>query len=198
MIRFYQTMGVFLALIFSLQVAHAAVAPTADVDFGILAVGGDYNQEREIAKNPDNTLDPRALWFGFELTSAANLFLHTDTSQGTDTILALYDSSGSILGQNDDCGVGTPSNDLSSCLTIDNLGIGTYLAGITFYDSSFTPFSADWMLLAPSTEFLSSDFTAYGELTIDVSAVPVPAAVWLFGSALIGFVGMARRTTVKS
>jgi len=29
-----------------------------------------------------------------------------------------------------------------------------------------------------------------------VSAVPVPAAVWLFGTALIGFIGMSRRTKV--
>ena len=27
----------------------------------------------------------------------------------------------------------------------------------------------------------------------DVSAVPVPAAVWLFGSGLVGLVGVARR-----
>ena len=30
----------------------------------------------------------------------------------------------------------------------------------------------------------------------DVSPVPLPAAVWLFGSALIGFIGMSRRTKV--
>jgi hypothetical protein len=39
------------------------------------------------------------------------------------------------------------------------------------------------------------------ELTVrelSVSAVPVPAAIWLFGSALVGFVGMSRRTSVKS
>ena len=29
-----------------------------------------------------------------------------------------------------------------------------------------------------------------------VSAVPVPAAIWLFGSALLGFVGLGRRTNV--
>ena len=29
----------------------------------------------------------------------------------------------------------------------------------------------------------------------DVSAVPIPAAVWLFGSGLLGLVGMARRKT---
>jgi hypothetical protein len=31
---------------------------------------------------------------------------------------------------------------------------------------------------------------------IEVSAVPVPAAVWLFGSALLGFVGLSRRTNI--
>ena len=30
-------------------------------------------------------------------------------------------------------------------------------------------------------------------ITTDVSAVPVPAAVWLFGSGLLGLVGVARR-----
>jgi hypothetical protein len=30
-------------------------------------------------------------------------------------------------------------------------------------------------------------------ITTDVSAVPVPAAVWLFGSGLVGLVGVARR-----
>lgn len=33
----------------------------------------------------------------------------------------------------------------------------------------------------------------YDNVTIDVTAVPVPAAVWLFGSGLIGLVGVARR-----
>ena len=32
-------------------------------------------------------------------------------------------------------------------------------------------------------------------VTADVSAVPVPAAVWLFGSGLLGLVGVARRKT---
>lgn len=31
---------------------------------------------------------------------------------------------------------------------------------------------------------------------MEVSAVPVPAAVWLFGTALLGFVGLGRRTSV--
>ena len=28
---------------------------------------------------------------------------------------------------------------------------------------------------------------------VDISAVPVPAAVWLFGSGLVGLIGVARR-----
>ena len=47
---------------------------------------------------------------------------------------------------------------------------------------------------------LTADTTAQGELafiqkkfSIDIPGVPVPAAVWLFGSGLIGLVGVARR-----
>ncbi|MDD2761529.1 MAG: PEP-CTERM sorting domain-containing protein [Methylomonas sp.] len=29
--------------------------------------------------------------------------------------------------------------------------------------------------------------------TITVSQVPVPGAIWLFGSALLGFIGLRRR-----
>ena len=41
------------------------------------------------------------------------------------------------------------------------------------------------------------DITAYNGATVNVSAVPVPAAVWLFGSGLIGLVGIARRRTTR-
>jgi hypothetical protein len=37
-----------------------------------------------------------------------------------------------------------------------------------------------------------SHYTEYGAM----SAVPVPAAAWLFGTALIGFIGLSRRTKV--
>jgi hypothetical protein len=34
------------------------------------------------------------------------------------------------------------------------------------------------------------------DLRLEMSVVPVPAAIWLFGTALIGFVGMSRRRKV--
>lgn len=41
----------------------------------------------------------------------------------------------------------------------------------------------------------TNDFVTARNYDISVSAVPVPAAIWLFGAALIGFIGMGRRTT---
>lgn len=46
----------------------------------------------------------------------------------------------------------------------------------------------------PKTGTNTSEYLA-AELT--VSPVPVPAAFWLFGTALIGFVGMSRRTKIS-
>ncbi len=37
------------------------------------------------------------------------------------------------------------------------------------------------------------DFTSISATNTTVSAVPVPAAAWLFGSGLLGLVGVARR-----
>jgi len=53
-----------------------------------------------------------------------------------------------------------------------------------------------------SIEFTANSFFGddgnndYAFAAITVSAVPVPAAIWLFGTALIGFVGMSRRTKI--
>jgi hypothetical protein len=46
-------------------------------------------------------------------------------------------------------------------------------------------------ILEPSTSGAGAIFTDSASLT--VTAVPVPAAVWLFGSGLLGLVGVARR-----
>jgi len=51
-------------------------------------------------------------------------------------------------------------------------------------------------LLAGSELALRWEFTCANDViegAVDVSAVPVPAAAWLFGSGLIGLIGIARR-----
>ena len=39
----------------------------------------------------------------------------------------------------------------------------------------------------------NTQFLALGKLTTSMAVVPVPAAVWLFGSGLLGLIGIARR-----
>jgi len=51
-------------------------------------------------------------------------------------------------------------------------------------DTSFSP---------AGTDLLNITFTDGTVLSVDIKVVPVPAAVWLFGSGLLGLVGVARR-----
>jgi hypothetical protein len=50
---------------------------------------------------------------------------------------------------------------------------------------------------APSGMAFRDDGTNdYAFAAITVSAVPIPATAWLFGTALLGFIGFSRRTTI--
>ena len=51
---------------------------------------------------------------------------------------------------------------------------------------------------ALGAQILGIDYATAGTATVAVSAVPVPAAVWLFGSGLIGLAGIARRSNTKA
>jgi len=75
----------------------------------------------------------------------------------------------------------------------DNMGLSLAVALIN-------PLTSD---PSPSTLYLmlGDGFgdTDYDDMVVKVeafSAVPVPAAIWLFGTALIGFVGLSRRTSL--
>ena len=61
----------------------------------------------------------------------------------------------------------------------------------TTYDASTGDFTAEWNSVITDGSFRRN----LGQWTItgQVSAVPVPATVWLFGSGLIGLAGFARR-----
>jgi hypothetical protein len=80
----------------------------------------------------------------------------------------------------------------SITLSVDNsfvLGM-TWDGGSTYYtDSSYTLVSApdDYGIA-----FTDGEVTGR-TLAIDVAPIPVPAAVWLFGTGLLGLVGVARR-----
>ena len=84
-------------------------------------------------------------------------------------------------------------NNLSQTLTLtgsDNFILGLFFNGNWLADSS---------VLAVGANSYTVSFNNGGSvLQVDVQtvpAVPVPAAVWLFGSGLLGLVGVARKQT---
>lgn len=78
--------------------------------------------------------------------------------------------------------------------TLDFLDINGNAIGSVAYTLSAGIFSAS--LSAPVqgvTDVLFVGGAVYDNISISIAAVPVPGAVWLFGSALMGFMGFSRR-----
>ena len=58
--------------------------------------------------------------------------------------------------------------------------------------------TVNWLLSNKTLDYTITPDTGQMYLTaMTVSPVPVPAAFWLFGTALIGFVGLSRRTSLS-
>lgn len=113
-----------------------------------------------------------SVWSGLSGTDSAS-----DLVSGGNPVADVYSS----LALSGNQGYG----DVSS-LTSGDLGaelyLGSYLGGTTLY-------------VALAADLINSNAM---DLDFSVQAVPVPAAVWLFGSALMGLVGISRRKSDMS
>ena len=76
--------------------------------------------------------------------------------------------------------------------SFNSLGLDDYAGQLIFSDivGDFEIKSIAMLVLTENGIFTDS----VNQNFIITSAVPVPAAVWLFGSGLIGLIGIARRT----
>ena len=107
-------------------------------------------------------------------------------------------------GTFDDSILGAGTNTASFTGTIDVNGTfytsaDASVSTLTFTDGSLVDFNFVALDSSFNSNFLEfDDFSdmagQWGAVTI--SPVPVPAAVWLFGSGLLGLAGIARRKTV--
>ena len=90
---------------------------------------------------------------------------------------------------------GTYSSNGTQAFGIDLYSLDTSIfSGLNFQVLPLTLSNSDFALfyIEEVDTFGNTTYLATGKLTA-ISAVPVPAAAWLFGSGLIGLIGLARR-----
>jgi hypothetical protein len=93
----------------------------------------------------------------------------------------VHEGIGRFLGSLAEGGSFTVADSNSITMSIARLpnGIDTNINASDFNSACITPGSAN--------------MSGTGDCSISVNAVPVPAAIWLFGSGLIGLIGLSRR-----
>lgn len=75
----------------------------------------------------------------------------------------------------------------------DNWSLFAEFDALTARGRTWNDFDGWWVFDGATSIDLASDLDR--RVRFDLAPVPLPAAVWLFGSALIGFIGIARRRT---
>ena len=182
---------------------------------GALLIAGQVSAET-ISLTPSVTTvtvnDP------FTLTVQGTDFLN-DVSSGSVSVSwdstaisltsTLTDIAASALGNGFSVDFGTNTITTVGSLTTLEATFGTFG---TVFGPTFDFFSIDFVAIPPPGSSTLDIFAgAHGDwqdgagqsilnvnyvgAQVNVNAVPVPAAVWLFGSGLIGLVGIARRKT---
>ena len=110
-----------------------------------------------------------------------------------DTYLTLYSDDGYRIAFNDDDNLTNDTNgsvsNVDSYLQYTADYDGFYIILVAAYPSSPNELSGVFGL----TDSGSIGYNNYKLDISGVSPVPVPAALWLFGSGLLGLIGMARR-----
>ena len=157
------------------------------------------NSSFTITGNLSNPNEMVLFDMAFPTGSTAGSIYATDVGYfavtGIDPLLTLFAANGtSILAQDDDSGDG-----LDAVISGD-LPIGSYILALTAYNF----FPSD---INDASGITNGGYTLFNSLNWSVTftgpenaiisqratTVPVPAAVWLFGTALAGFVGFKRK-----
>jgi len=104
-----------------------------------------------------------------------------------------YDTLGN-LGYYDTSGNGPQSGwGLTNTGPFSNFQSDYYWSGLEYAPDTNDAWDFNFYYGFQSSTSKATSFYALAVRPGDVSAVPVPAALWLFGSGLIGLLGLARR-----
>lgn len=155
--------------------------------------GGDAGAFQDVAANPNDTVDAQVFAMNWNGDNFNNIFLLQ--------IFALDSGGNNISGGFNPLAQVSAGSDAIVGGSFDYVLAGT--DGGNAFDWTQMDVSAVMPAGTASTRIqlihiLESSTSNGGAIFLDdasltVSAVPVPAAVWLFGSGLIGLIGIARR-----
>ncbi|ROR97883.1 putative secreted protein [Sinobacterium caligoides] len=90
---------------------------------------------------------------------------------------------------------------IDSGLIVNKYGVGNYFAACAFTWPSDTQGCNTPGLVSASEDFTGLELTSFSaayratDFTVVTSHIPVPAAAWLFGSAIIGLAGLKKKLT---
>ncbi len=90
-------------------------------------------------------------------------------------------------------GLGCLQSTSADGVDIQNLESDVYWSGTEYAPGTYAAWRFDTGYGVQNYSIKDREFSAWAVRSGDVSAVPVPAAVWLFGSGLIGLLGLVRR-----
>jgi hypothetical protein len=182
-----------LVLVAGLYAMFSSVAQAdIPVDLGSLALYGytSYSGEIDSANQIDN--------YTFTVSSPETVELYTSSTSPFNPQLTLWQvnsmgTDAALLTSNDDRATANffETNNAKDAQIFSQLGMGTYEISVTESGNS----AAGMLLSAGFTNGGQQSANYYGyDINLQAtSAVPLPAAVWMFGSALMGLLGISRK-----
>jgi hypothetical protein len=132
------------------------------------------------------------------LTSGYSLYMFDDSVSST---LQMSTADSLAIASNQIVGITGPVNGSDFIATSTNpvntltlTGSSSFILGLTDGTDWFMDTGTGSLLIGANTEIVNFDFgNSVIVADVTVSAVPLPAAVWLFGAGLVGLAGVARR-----
>ncbi|MES2546796.1 MAG: VPLPA-CTERM sorting domain-containing protein [Pseudomonadota bacterium] len=163
----------------------------------LIAGSAQANTISTTVRVDDAPVNQTVAYVNFNVTDAG--FFNISAAEGfldfTDPFIYLFSSPASIdtfIEADDDDGFG------NNAFIDRNLNIGSYVLAVSTYNFSLSEAISGYngsvnFINDGDVEVTISSRDGIAEFS-NPSAVPVPAAAWLFGSALLGFAGFRRKS----